>query len=440
MTTNTNDEATFRQALLTSPGERQAVEYKSAVPFDDNTDFGLKLVKHILGMANTGGGWIVIGYDDVSLRPDLNHSAEIAATYDTTRLSDVVNRYVERGQSVRLSVFKETHPETQLIHPEVRVDGFERIPFICRSTKAASDTGEQVLQSGKVYIRRPGAATSDVRTSSDWDDLLKRGVSQRRDEFLQEFADLFRRMTSGDATPPEDVMIKLNRWIGERWDDSSIQELLGDEGVYMESAQMLVQPRGSEWTHQELRRAAASAMWFHQNELITPREEGIEVLIKPPDYPQYWYLGKTGNCYCSRSLFENHERLDARSERSLRIDVSIHRIALAFRQSADLYRELNVSPDEPYLFSLKHGGLKVRALHVTRPDIFWPRYPATSQEDSHLWQREITQDLVRSQLIELTHQVANGLSALFNFTEVPMGVVRTVLAESRTDRGEPLIP
>ena len=177
MTTNTNDEAAFRQALLTSPGERQGVEYKSAIAFDDNTEFGLKLIKHVLGMANTGGGWIVIGYDDVSLRPDSNHSAEIAATYDTTRLSDVVNRYVERGQLVRLSVFKETHPETQLIHPEVQVDGIERTPFICRSTKSASDTGEQVLESGKVYIRRPGAATSEIRNIGDWDDLLKLCVS-----------------------------------------------------------------------------------------------------------------------------------------------------------------------------------------------------------------------------------------------------------------------
>ena len=100
MTTNTNDEAAFRQALLTSPGERPEVEYKSAVPFDDNTEFGLKLIKHILGMANAGGGWIVVGYEDDNLQPDASHSKEIAATYDTTRLSDTANRYVERGQSL----------------------------------------------------------------------------------------------------------------------------------------------------------------------------------------------------------------------------------------------------------------------------------------------------------------------------------------------------
>ena len=67
MTTAQSDEANFRKSLLTSPGERQDVEYKSSIPFDDNTAFGLRLVKHILGMANIGGGWIVIGYEDDTL-------------------------------------------------------------------------------------------------------------------------------------------------------------------------------------------------------------------------------------------------------------------------------------------------------------------------------------------------------------------------------------
>ena len=86
MTTDQSDGADFRKSLLTSPGERQDVEYKSAIPFGDNTAFGLRLVKHILGMANVGGGWIVIGYTDDALQVDHNHSQEVAATYDTSHI------------------------------------------------------------------------------------------------------------------------------------------------------------------------------------------------------------------------------------------------------------------------------------------------------------------------------------------------------------------
>ncbi len=94
MTTDQFDGIDFRKSLLTSPGERQDVEYKSAIPFDDNTAFGLRLVKHILGMANVGGGWIVIGYEDGPLQVDHNHSQKIATTYDTTRLSAAVDKYI----------------------------------------------------------------------------------------------------------------------------------------------------------------------------------------------------------------------------------------------------------------------------------------------------------------------------------------------------------
>ena len=240
MTTDPSGMADFRKSLLTSPGERQHVEYKSAMPFDDDTAFGLRLIKHILGMANVGGGWLVIGYEDETLQSDPNHSQEIAATYDTTRLSAAIAKLVQGDQRIRLSVFMEIHPNTQLPHPIIQVQGFVKTPFICRSTKSASDTNQQILQTGKVYIRRPGAATSEIQTSSEWEDLLRRCVSQRRDEFLSEFVDLFRRMNVGASTPVEDTKGKLDRWMFKKWGGSTTNESLPAEYGYLESGQMLI--------------------------------------------------------------------------------------------------------------------------------------------------------------------------------------------------------
>lgn len=45
----------FRQRLLSNPGERAEVEYKAALPFGSDDDFTLKLVRHVIGMANNGG-------------------------------------------------------------------------------------------------------------------------------------------------------------------------------------------------------------------------------------------------------------------------------------------------------------------------------------------------------------------------------------------------
>ena len=58
---------------LAYPAEAKDTDYKAAVKFDEKTDFAAKLVKHILGFANSGGGYIIIGYKeqpDRSLAPD----------------------------------------------------------------------------------------------------------------------------------------------------------------------------------------------------------------------------------------------------------------------------------------------------------------------------------------------------------------------------------
>ena len=215
MTHEQPEEAQFRRALLRSPGERQDVDYKASVTLGADDEFALKLIKHIQGMANNGGGWIVIGYDDKTRAPDGNHSEEVAASYDPTTLSGAVNSTVERGQQIRLTVHQERHPDSGLPHPIIQVRGFERVPFVCRTTRQAADTGVLVLQQGKVYIRRPGAATSEVSTSHDWEELIERCLQQRRDEFLTEFQDLFRRMTSPEGAAPSGTAADFETWVDE---------------------------------------------------------------------------------------------------------------------------------------------------------------------------------------------------------------------------------
>ena len=72
--------AEFRQRLLTAPGERREVDYKSSMPFGNDDEFSLKLMKHIQGFANADGGWIVIGLiqtKENDFIPDPAHREEI---------------------------------------------------------------------------------------------------------------------------------------------------------------------------------------------------------------------------------------------------------------------------------------------------------------------------------------------------------------------------
>ena len=443
MTTDQSDMADFRKSLLTSPGERQHVEYRSAIPFDDDTAFGLRLIKHILGMANVGGGWLVIGFEDDTLQTDSNHSQEIAATYDTTRLSAAIDKSVQGDQRIRLSVFMEIHPKTHLPHPIIQVQGFAKTPFICRSTKSASDTNQQILQMGKVYIRRPGAATSEIQTPSEWEDLLRRCVSQRRDEFLSEFVDLFRRMNAGASAPVEDTKETLDRWMFRQWGGSTTNASSPAGNGYFESGQMLVRRGDSIWDIQDLRKAAVSARlpftdWINYGQLI-PTENGVEGRAAPTANAgaKYWHLEQDGTYYSSSFFREDYEppffsSNSGHPSKSLWFDLAILRIARALLRGAVLYGELDVTPDEAYVVSIKHGGLGGRTIYTSEA-----RYPyyidfrGTSRVDTHEWQGEVTTDLIRGQLVELIHEIASSLFVKFEFAGISKSLVEHTISKYR---------
>jgi hypothetical protein len=189
-----SEAAAFRQRLLTSPGERAEVDYKISALFDGDDNYTLKLIRHIQGMANADGGWLVIGYDGTPPELDPNHTDDVCSSYDPTTVSKRVNSLVARGQRIRLTIYFEAHPETGVRHPLIRVDGFDRFPYVCRSDKEAKDTRVKILRQGAVYLRRPGAETSEVSTPEDWEDLINRCVRHHRDEFLDEFSDLVERL------------------------------------------------------------------------------------------------------------------------------------------------------------------------------------------------------------------------------------------------------
>lgn len=424
---NENDNALFRQHLLTSPGESQNVEYKASVPFDADSEFGLKLVKHTLGMANIGGGWIVIGHEDGTLQPDPNHSNEVAATYDTTLLSAAVNKVIAPGQTVRLVVHKEMNPRTGLVYPIIRVEGFERTPFICRSTKPDSNP---VLQQGKVYIRRPGAETTEIQTPEDWDELLKRCVSQRRGEFLAEFADLARRMLAGDAAPTQDAKAALENWMDACKAASSTLQSLPAEYGYMEFAQMPTRP-SRQWSRDDLMRAAAStglpSYWLRDPKRV---QDGVEFHAPTPNsfynFPYALRIRTDGALYVCIPLAHEDYPLPASHgtpplpDRPMYVDLSIFKITWMNSVGADLYEALGIAPNDPYFLCVRHNGIKGRVSCIKDWNYFDPFLEHhESHDDSREWQREVTLDFVKENRRDLVAWITKDLFELFNFLKVP---------------------
>src|SRR6266404_5303522 len=97
----------FLTTLVQYPEETATAEYKSGIAFDSADDFGAKLIKHIIGQANAGGGYVIVGFREETsgkLKPDPGMDAYVSRSYETTRLSQSVDKYLASGQRIELQV------------------------------------------------------------------------------------------------------------------------------------------------------------------------------------------------------------------------------------------------------------------------------------------------------------------------------------------------
>lgn len=186
--------ALIRKTYLDYPGETPDVDYKAAMPFKADDDFALDLVRHILAMANAGGGHIVIGFkEDASKapQPDPAMGDAIAASYDPSTLAAHVEKYILGTDKISLRIHKDSHGGK--VYVFIDVDSFERRPFFCGSTKK-NTRGQEALKEGVLYVRTTSARTVEIASPEEWDRLITLCVQRQQDDLLVRFADLMERI------------------------------------------------------------------------------------------------------------------------------------------------------------------------------------------------------------------------------------------------------
>lgn len=151
------------ERILTGAEETDALEFKSAVPWDRNL-----FVKDILAMANvTDGGRIVVGVQDGSFTR-IGLTAGEADSYNIEVMRDQIAPFADPRAVFRV---EKATDRLGLLFVVIDVSRFEEIPVICK--RDGSD-----VKAGTIYFRsrtrRPESAP--VTNSSDMRDLIELSV------------------------------------------------------------------------------------------------------------------------------------------------------------------------------------------------------------------------------------------------------------------------
>lgn len=178
-------------AILLRGHEAKDFDYKAAASWDENDKKACcELVKDILAMANTLGGFIVIG---VSEQPggfsfDGVSTAQ-ADSFDTSRL----NRFLQNYSDPPINALLRKVPHGGKLFIVIEVPAFSNTPHICQ--KAYPGT----LTTPTLYVRTDNNESAPIGSPADFQAVIERAVRNRGDALLSSFRSI---LTSG-TRPPE---------------------------------------------------------------------------------------------------------------------------------------------------------------------------------------------------------------------------------------------
>lgn len=173
------------ERLITDPVETETAEYKGWLDLhsgDQNND-PARLAKALIALRNSGGGHVVLGFDDEKDKPllSLPRPAEYRE-FDGDAVQSIVKRYADPEFQCRLDIVKG--------HPIISVPSGVSEPVIA----AAGSPDQRTIVHGRYYIRCPGPASREPRNGLEWKTVIDRCVANNRDEIVRKIIPVLRQL------------------------------------------------------------------------------------------------------------------------------------------------------------------------------------------------------------------------------------------------------
>ena len=162
------------------------VEVKNWLNGLQSNDDKARLAKEIIALANHGGGYIFIGFedeDDNGFHPEISPEEIELGAFTQDTVSSLVERFAEPACQCTLGNF--TRDGSDISHPVIFVPGEHRTPIWAKRGNEAAN-----LKQKTVYIRGVGAQSRSPINQDEWEKLIDRLVKARQGEMLSSIRDI----------------------------------------------------------------------------------------------------------------------------------------------------------------------------------------------------------------------------------------------------------
>lgn len=158
-------------ALVASPAEGLNVELKCWI--DPATPEGqAKIIRACLALRNRNGGFLVIGFDDKTLKPDRGQEpANVRATFHVDDIQGLISKYAYDLFEVTIGFSERDGVE----HPVVAVPTGVQFP-VAAKRNLPGPNGKSLISRGDVYFRTlsaNGTPSTSVAHPEDWREIFQ---------------------------------------------------------------------------------------------------------------------------------------------------------------------------------------------------------------------------------------------------------------------------
>ena len=441
--------------LLVDPREDLDLEVKNWLDLRGDNSDKATFAKAAMALANHGGGFILLGFDD---GPEGVMEADNRPEAMTGYSQDVVNGVVERycEPSFHCEVRFETSPAGS-VFPVVKVPGGHRVPVRAKR----SGPGEKIVRQNDIYVRKPGPRSEVPRSAQEWDELLSRCLENRGDDL----ASLIRRVLAGlEPRPqPQDPDERLDRWAQEcfrRWSEL-VKGLPPEVGArfphgHYSVAYEVVGGAGNT-ALQELpdvlrasvvRHSGWPPFWYPTRKGIAPypfagvvecwlggdEEEAAE---RDAAYTDFWRIAPDALAYLIRGYEEDGWDMDRAGRRVVEpgtvfdVNLPVWRAGEALLHAARFGEKLLGRP-ATIRFVAHYTGLSGRSLVSLANSRRLVSREYVSRDGSIRRVVEVESEAIAANLPEIVHELLAPLYALFGFFKLPTRLVAEELEKMRS--------
>lgn len=417
------------EAILRRGFESKELDYKGACAWNEGDKKSCcEIVKDILAVANTKGGWIVVGVGETPSGFTWDGlSEDQCKSWETSRLNRFLQNYAD--PPINTHVIKHSSQDKNYVI--VEIPQFPDTPHICQ--KAYPD----VLAPGAVYVRTDNNESAPVKNSADMRAVIEQATRNRADHLLASFRAVLtgtkQPASSAEALEQFDAQVQEARRYCNSIIPKDAQSLGFRETIFHPLSFERLRFTMPDLEHMAEAASTAYRGWVYlfytekRADLIEHLDNSLQMTLVDSDTFQFWRLHQSG-CLYLNEMFAEDERRESRPQRVLGDFPLIYTCVEAVQCLVNLYAD-RLPDDENVRLRICFQGVKDRKMAMLRGRSTYVDTPFTCQVDKIVYEQQHALAEWRAGVIPHAFELLKHVNQKFNVSSLNYDQIARTMRE-----------